>query len=252
MLLLTYQPRPVPHRIRVVDFETTGAPDDEEGGPHAICEVGWCDVIDGGTRGLPGVRSWLVDPRRPIPPQASAVHHITDRDVEGAECISESLAALESEDGPVDVFCAHNAKFEQAFFDPGGYPWLCTYRIAVRLWPDAPGHSNSVLRYFLGLDVCAHSDYANNAHRAGPDALVTAALLAHCIRVADERGITVADMIRWSSGPPLLHRVNFGKHKGMLWEDLPTDYLRWMVDKSELDADTKANARYRLKQRGKS
>lgn len=246
MKLLTYQPRPAPHRIRVIDFETTGKPEDDP--THAICEAAYTDVIDGRARGVEAVRSWLVNPRRPIPPEASAIHHIIDADVQDADTIAETLASLESEDGPVDVFCAHNASFEKCFFEVPGYPWLCTYRIAVRLWPDAPGHSNSVLRYYLGLEL--DRGYAADTHSAGPDTYVTAAILERCIRVADERGITVADMIRWSSGPPLLHRCTFGKHRGMLWQDLPTDYLRWIVDKSELDADTKANARYRLKQRG--
>src|SRR5262245_25865334 len=32
-------------------------------------------------------------------------------------------------------------------------PWLCTYKSALRAWPDAPRHSNSVLRYWLGIDI---------------------------------------------------------------------------------------------------
>lgn len=38
--------------------------------------------------------------------------------------------------------------------------------------------------------------------------------------------------------------------EGMLWDDLPTDYLQWIAHKSDMDAGTKANARHRMKQRG--
>jgi exodeoxyribonuclease X len=43
--------------------------------------------------------------------------------------------------------------------------------------------------------------------------------------------------------------VNFGKHKGAKWDDVPLDYLSWIVDKSDMDRDIKANAKHWLKVR---
>ncbi len=222
--------------IRVIDFETTGVPEDEGGA--AICEVGWCDIVQGQTTIGPPV-AYLSNPGRPMPVVAQAVHHISDADVALAPPPDGRLAQMMT--GPPSYFAAHNAKFEQAFFGGGDVPWICTYKVAVRLWPDAPSHSNQVLRYWLGIDL---GDEAMPPHRAGPDAYITAHLLARML--ADGRA-SIDDMVRWSSGPPLLPKINFGKHRGARWEDVPSDYLRWIVNKSDLDGDTKANARHHLK-----
>ena len=77
--------------IKVLDFETTGMPPDA-----AVCEVGWCDLhqhiadpTTGLTRWAAGEpRSMLVNPGRPMPPEARAIHHISDGDLAGAPAIT--------------------------------------------------------------------------------------------------------------------------------------------------------------------
>ncbi len=235
--------------IRVLDLETTGIPTPAE--RHAVCEVGWCDVqveIADHTTGLVQTHvgptlDQITNPGRPMPPEARAVHHIGDAEIaESGVPISDAFTRLM--EGPPDAFCAHNANFEREFFGGGEVPWLCSYKIALRIWPDAPSHSLQVLRYWLGLEV----DHARcmPPHRAGPDAYVGAALIAHII---DQGTPTIAEMIRWSNGPALLPKLTFGKHKGARWEDVPIDYLRWLVDKSDMDRDVKANAKHHLKKR---
>lgn len=224
--------------IRAIDFEATGLPTEED--PHAICEIGFTEVLDGVVSGQ--TFAMLVNPGRPMPCEAQAVHHISDADLEGARPITDGLQMLMR--GPPDFFAAHNADYEQAFFAGGGVPWIDTWKVALRLWPDAPSHSQQVLRYHL--DLGCDRDRAAPAHRAGPDSYVCAMILA---RILQDGRASLDQMVKWSKGPPLLHRVTFGKHKGMLWDDLPTDYLRWITDKSDMDAGTKANARHRLKQR---
>lgn len=224
--------------IRCIDFETTGIPTEED--PQAICEIGFTDVVDGvvsfETVGM------LVNPSRPMPVEAQAVHHISDADLVGAPPITDGLQLAMQ--GPPDFFAAHNADYEQAFFKGGDVPWIDTFKVALRLWPESPSHSQQVLRYYLGLEI--FRERAAPAHRAGPDSYVCAAIMQHIL--ADGRA-DIDQMVRWSKGAPLLHRVTFGKHKGMLWDDLPVDYLQWIANKSDMDAGTKANARHRLKQR---
>ena len=104
-------------------------------------------------------------------------------------------------------------------------------------------NADFALRYFL--DLACDRDLAAPPHRAGPDAYVTAHLFA---KILDE-GVDLDAMVRWSNGPSLLPVIGFGKHKGSKWEDVPSDYLRWVVDKSDLDRDAKANAKHHLKLR---
>lgn len=133
--------------IRCIDFETTGIPTEED--PQAICEIGFTDVVDD-VVSLDTV-AMLVNPGRPMPVEAQAVHHISDADLIGAPPITDGLQLAMQ--GPPDFFAAHNADYEQAFFAGGGVPWIDTYKVALRLWPEAPSHSQQVLRYYLGLDL---------------------------------------------------------------------------------------------------
>jgi exodeoxyribonuclease X len=229
--------------LAVIDFETTGIPSEND--HHAVVEAGVCIVkVDAGVVSLGDPDSWLVDPGRPIPHEAMAVHHITDDMVEGQ--MSPTSAALQLMGHEPDYFVAHNADFERQFFAGGGIPWLCTYKIALRLWPDAPSHSNQVLRYHLGLDSDMEHHLTLPAHRAGPDAYVTAHLLR---RIMMHESFDLEAARRWTEGPALLPKVNFGKHKGAKWEDVPTDYLRWLAEKSDMGRNEKATAKYHLRMR---
>jgi len=43
-------------------------------------------------------------------------------------------------------------------------------------------------------------------------------------------------MIRISSNPILIPRMPFGKHKGLLFSEMPTEYLEWLMT-TDLDED---------------
>jgi len=63
-----------------------------------------------------------------------------------------SLLAIERFKG-ADYYVAHNAAFEQNFFAAQGIeldPWICTYKCALRVWPELDGHTHEELRYALG------------------------------------------------------------------------------------------------------
>lgn len=223
--------------LRAIDFETTGLPPDA-----AVVEVGFQDLEVVFRDGI--AIDWLfngsgrtfVNPYRPIPPEASAFHHIVDGDVIGASNFEGPFLALTK---GADIFVAHNAAFERAFFAGGDTPWICTLKAARRVWPDAPGHSNQVLRYWLNLPLMR--ERAEPAHRAEPDAYVTAYLLLELLRKA-----SIDDMIKWTGEPSLLPRVNFGKHRGKAWSEVPRDYLEWIIFKSEMDEDVKFTAKHHL------
>lgn len=213
----------------VVDCETTGL----DPASDRVVEVAWCWAKDPRR-----CASRLVDPGIPIPAEASAVHHLTDRDVVWAPCLQEVVEELLAEAGPGAVWIAHNSRFDSKFLPLPGQ-WIDTYRCALECWPDAPGHSNQVLRYWLRLhDLPAMRDLP--PHRAGHDAVVTCMIhreLSH--------QMTTARMLEVSSRPALLPTIRFGKHAGQRFADLPRDYLAWMV-RQDFDEDVMHTARHWL------
>lgn len=219
--------------IRSIDFETTGFITDAEP-DHKIIEIGWADVNDLAV--IQDGGSVLCNPGRPISHEAMAVHHITDAMVSDAH---GEISIL----GTPTYFCAHVADHELKYFKPE-VPIICTYKAALRLWPDAPAHNLQFLRYHLALEV--DPERVSPPHRAGPDAYLGAVLM---LRILKDGRATIDEMVRWSGGPALLPKVNFGKHKGKKWEELPTDYLEWIIYKSDMDRDIIANAKHHLKKR---
>lgn len=229
-------------RIRTIDFETTGFPEDAV---RAICEVGWTDVTVE-TREISETKSYLVNPGHPIPPQTRGIHHISDSDVAWAPSPDSAMRDLMDGIGDDDLFAAHNCKFEQAFFGGGGRRWICTMQCAKHIWPDAPGYSNQTLRYWLEVDdyfEVGEEARAMPPHRAGPDTFVTAHILARLLPLA-----SIEELVRLTTTPVVLKGpIRFGKHKGTDWQDLPRDYLGWIADKSDMDDEMKYTARHYLK-----
>lgn len=231
-------------KIRTIDFETSGRPEDAVKG---LVEIGWTDIDlpkDEGTtlRRVHLPKSYLVNPGHPIPPETRAVHHISDADVAGAMDPGRACTMLMEGMGEDDVFAAHNREFEQAFFGGGGRRWICTLQCAKHIFPEAPSFSNQVLRYWL--DVDRHIDMPSLTmppHRAGPDTYVTAFILLEMLRHAH-----VNELVRLTSAPVVLTTVSFGKHKGLRWSDLPWDYLEWVAFKSDLGRDEKHTAKHYL------
>jgi exodeoxyribonuclease X len=225
--------------LRVIDIETTGlAP------PAEIIEIGRIDLI--GTNAdwaLQNPWSCLYRPLNGIPPETKAVHHITETMVAAADpCGRGSIDSALFDVGTPDVLVAHNCAFERTFISDevtGGLPWICTYKCALRLWAEAPGHSNQVLRYWRRH---VHTDEdAMPPHRALPDAYVTAHLLWDMLKMTG-----VEQLVQWSSEPKLLPRVPFGKHKGLRWSEVPVDYLQWMTRQADMESDVVWCARQEL------
>lgn len=227
--------------IRIFDIETTGVDAKED----RIIEVAAYDLnpFDGS---IIHVGECLCNPGRPIPPAASAVHHLIDSDVTAAPL----FGAVWPEFAPpvVTVYAAHNCEFEASFLPtPVGVDWICTYKAALHAWPDAPAHNNQALRYWRGFDSrpSFNRAIANLSHRAGPDAYVTAHLLLDLLQVA-----SVAQLIACTKQPKRYPVLTFGKHRGMKWADVPGDYLGWLRDgKHEMDADWRHCAKRELARR---
>jgi len=220
--------------FRVIDFETTGFPPDAQ-----VIEAAYVDVTETGKILRPGW-STLVKPSIKINVEARAAHHISDADaVKGVswDDASRRLAGGKK----IDVFVSHNTDFERVFFDWYGARWIDTHRCALRLWPEAPRHSNQVLRYFL--EGCDPGKDGMPPHRALPDCHVTALVLTQCLYAA-----SIVQLEAWSAEPPLLPRVPMGKHRLKPWTEVPTDYLLWVL-RSEFESAVMHTARIEVNRR---
>lgn len=227
--------------IRVFDVETTGL----DASVHRVVEIAAYDLDTDANR-ITRVGAQLVHPGRDIPAEASAIHHILGIDLDGASNF-EDVWPLFSLNAP-PYFAAHNCEFEQSYLPaPPGTQWICTLKCSLRAWPDAPAYGNQVLRYHHQFDGYDGFDrkLASFAHRAEPDAYVTAYLL-HKLLSANP----LDSLVAWSGERKAYPTINFGKHRGSKWADVPRDYLEWMIKQTAMDPDALHCANIEIKKRG--
>lgn len=129
--------------IRVIDFETNGTEP-----PASVIEVGLSDLHLEQRKVEPPTQ-WFCGADE-ISPETRAVHHIMLREIEGREPFDAGYVMRQAELQDVSAFAAHNCDFEMKWLaDHITVPMICTYKAALRVWPDAPSHSNGTLRYWL-------------------------------------------------------------------------------------------------------
>lgn len=191
----------------------------------------------------------LYKPEIKIPPEASAIHHITNKMVENKPIFKEGTdqpkikKLFEDENS---ILVAHNAPFDLMIINKEGIipsRFICTLRVAREL--DKEGkiekYNLQYLRYLLDLGVEAQ------AHDALGDVLVLEKLferLKKKMMIPTEVGIptgvgkelnedeVIEKMIEISSHPTLFRTINFGKHNGKRIEEvIKTDrgYLEWLL-----------------------
>lgn len=228
--------------VRVLDIESTGLNPETD----RVIELGWSDyhVQD---KTITEPKSILFHAAS-LAPENRAVHHIMPSQLVGrkafdAEDFNRAL------DG-IACLAAHNASFESSFLHPA-LPIICTMKVAMHAWPDAPAFGNQVLRYWLeDADRLPGFNYAHAgpAHRAGPDAYVT----AHILKALFATGLTGKEMVAISKLPAKLPRCPMGKHKGQAWADVPSGYLQWIMKADDMGADVQSCAELELARRSRS
>lgn len=245
------EPASLPSIIRVVDLESSGFDPAE----HCVIEIGWSDLVadsvdlsgepyyarigDGG--------GFLVKPTRSIPPESSAIHQLCDEDFGPESGAIDWLTAAKTVVGGsgVRALAAHHAAMERSFLTPeliGDVDWICTHKCALRTWPDAPGHSNQALRWWLKpADIIRYR--ALPPHRATPDAYATSFILRALLALNP-----IEALIQWTKEPALLVRVPFGEHRGKKWTEVDRGLLEWVLGK-EFDEDVVHTVKVELARR---
>jgi DNA polymerase III epsilon subunit-like protein len=211
----------------------------------------------------------LFKPPIPIPPEASAVTHITNKHVLGKMPFKESdnygRIKLMIED-PNSILVAHNAKFDIAILgNEEIFPvnFIDTLRVVRALDTKnvIPQYKLQYLRYYLDIDIEA------SAHDALGDVLVLEQLFERLLKkMIDEaksadggspdtseeafREKAIEKMIDISSKPSLMHNFPFGKYNGKTIEEVKNidpGYLDWMLGQKEQNPDNEEDWIYTLK-----
>jgi len=199
----------------------------------------------------------LFKPPIPIPPEASAVTHITNKHVADKVAFqeSESFEKIKSLlEEPSSVMVAHNARFDQAIIakeDIVPKNVICTLRVARALDKKnvIPQYKLQYLRYYLDIEIEAE------AHDALGDVLVLEQLYKRLLdKIMKEDGIDEAGaidkMIEISSRPSLMNSFPFGKYNGKTIEEVKNidpGYLDWMLSQKEQNPDNEEDWIYTLK-----
>ncbi|NGX42721.1 MAG: DNA polymerase III PolC-type [Chlamydiae bacterium] len=198
------------------DTETTGIKSDKD---HII-EIAAYDPVND--------RSFeeLVNPGRPIPPEATAIHHITDEMVSKCSDFSEiGKKFVDFCDGDVVLIAHNNDNFDLHFLrnefkrnDLAMPSWrfLDSLKWARRYRPDLPRHSLQFLREIYGIQ-------ANNAHRALDDVIVLYKVF--CLMIDD---LTIEEAITLLNTPRAITMMPFGKYQGKPLKEVPKDYIQWL------------------------
>ena len=125
-----------------------------------------------------------------------------------------------------------------------GAGWICTWKGALRLWPELPRFSNQMLRYVRRPEGLVH-ELGLPAHRAQPDAYVT----AHHLR--DMLNETSVDrLLRWSQEPGLLPRVPTGSNRGKAFGEISDAALRTFAEDRDIDLRFSAETELRRRTEG--
>lgn len=233
-----------PGRVLFVDTETTGA---DPGEAHLV-EIAMMAADYRGTVSLEssGEYATLVKPPIPVPPEASAVHHITDRMLADAPQAPDVLNAVSGFAQGADYICAHNLPFDLAILQRG-FPGVFsrfgeerridTLRLSRHCWPDIPSHSLQALRYRHNLDDLIPP---GDAHRALFDTRLVKALLDTVLSRNLTDSKRLSDVVSFIARPLEVKVFNFGKHKGCLVEDIAAtdpDYIRWLLKQEWLPGE---------------
>ncbi|MBI3888645.1 hypothetical protein HY311_02530 [Candidatus Nomurabacteria bacterium] len=199
----------------------------------------------------------LYKPETKIPPEASAVHHITNK------MVADKPTFKESTDQPIikklfedknSIVVAHNASFDLMIIkreDIEPKNFICTLRVIRHL--DTEGkmdrYNLQYLRYLLEIEVDA------TAHDAMGDVLVLEKLFEYLKnRMMTEEGLdeeeTIKKMLEISSHPSLLRSFGFGKHLGKKIEDVAKvdrGYLEWLLAQKQASDQLDEDWIYTLK-----
>lgn len=239
-----------PHSTRValvIDTETTGLERDAEiveiGAQLFRYHVGTLRVLVAGP-----LWRFREQPKRPIPPEATKVHGITDADVAGLAFAEDLVRSLFAE---ADLVICHNAAYDAPLL-AARFPWIGTERrprfvcsLTDVDW-SARGYESPKLRYLLH----DHAGAFMNAHDATADVGALTHILATPFAdgsspLAELLSRGLAGRVRVVADGAPFHAKDRLKARGYRWNDPsdPTARFRFKAWWTEVPAEQEAEER---------
>ena len=166
-------------------------------------------------------------PTQPFDAGAVAVHGICPADVAG--CWDSADATLP----PSEYIIAHNVDFDAEVMKITDRKRICTLALCRRLWPDFKSHTLSAM--FLELFGMNRTNVAilKDAHSADTDVLILMQILNRIIGTAEV--YSMADLFSLSEICRIPTHMPFGKHRGTPLDELPRDYVGWLMRQDDVD-----------------
>lgn len=219
----------------IIDTETTSLNFREA----EVIELGYCLYFNTKTWERMGS---LYAPTHPILPEVSAITNITNKMVEGRpnfmDCAEGDLNIIIDTLNGRGNLVAHNSFYDRKVLENYNVrdtvPWLCTMRLAQKLYADDDSVKQfnlPYLRYRFELDIPEDMP----AHRASTDAYMTGMLLEHIVDDMVAQGI-IDDTMEFApqveeyiAKPIIMTKMPFGKHKGKPLIEVPLSYWTWAL-----------------------
>lgn len=196
--------------ILILDCQTTGT----SVARHHLLELGWAFISD--AKEASEVSSVLLKVPEPLPRIVTEITGIkqeeADQGLEGRVAFETFRASLA---GPSATALAHYAQFErpflEKFFTENGQPappeLLCTYKIAQRLFPEAPSRNIRGLAGYLGCEL-------PELRRAADHVRATALIWSRMVPELEASGILAFSQLReWLSEKPKKQKAETEKKK---------------------------------------
>ncbi len=205
------------------DTETTGIKAEKD----RIIEIAAYDPL------LDRTFQSFVQPGIPIPPDATAIHGITDEMVAESPsfgevakkfcdfCQGSVVLIAHNNDGFDKHFLAH--EFQRATLEMPSWPMIDSLKWARKYRPDLPRHHLQFLRQTYGIKE-------NQAHRALDDVMVLYQIFS--VMIDD---LPLEKVLELLNTTQQIQHMPFGKHQGKPLKEIPAEYIAWLKDQGALD-----------------
>jgi exodeoxyribonuclease X len=201
----------------ILDTETASL----QGG---VCQIAWLR-LDEELNILDQFES-LVNPEREIQSGAQAIHGISQGMVANSPTMAEISVLLPKE----ALVVGHNVSFDLRMVKDYWVPKasLCSLALSRQYVKGTMNHKLETLKTELGLSEQV-------SHSALGDVLTVLDLIKYILPLS---GRTLGELFAVALQPKVIHKMPFGKHRGVPLLRVPKDYRDWLIQQ-DIDKDLK-------------